>query len=856
MKKSIILLTAILFALSGFVLGADDFKVKESNFGDARIEYADGEVIVKFKSGITAETINRIYTELGASEIYTSPRAGFKRIAISSLSNVDEAVEQFRARADVEYAEPNYILRAFMTPNDPYYTYQWHMPKINAEPAWDLSTGTGIVVAIIDCGVAYENYGSFGLAPDLAGTNFVPGYDFVNNDTHPNDDNGHGTHVAGTVAQTTNNNLGVAGVAFNSSIMPIKVLDASGNGWLSDVADGIIWAADNGAQVINMSLGSSSSTSTLQNAVRYADGLGVTIVCAAGNSGNNVPQYPASYVECISVSATRYDDTRPSYSSFGSNIDICAPGGDTSVDQNGDGYVDGVLQQTFGTTYTDWGYWFYQGTSMASPHVAGVSAMLLAVDGSLTPQQVRSAMEGTAVDLGSAGWDQFYGFGLVDAYAAIQSLTPPTNPPVADFSGTPTSGQSPLTVQFTDLSTENPTSWNWDFGDGGISTAQNPSYEYISAGTFSVSLTAANAYGSDSEVKTGYITITAPSTDPPAANFSATPTSGQAPLTVQFTDLSTENPTSWNWDFGDGGISTAQNPSYEYISAGAYTVSLTAANAYGSDTKTKVGYINVTEASAWTVITYDDFEGGMGNYTDGGRDMTLYARGTYAHQGNNAADIQDNSGVSSSFYHTSGYDVSGYTELEVEFWFYAVSMEANEDFWVQYYDGSGWQTVATFAQGNDFQNNQFYNEVVAISSAQYNFPTDARLRFMCDASGNRDDVYIDEIEFRGSGVSGLSKPGNPASEILSVPGQFALQQNFPNPFNAQTTIRYNLEEASLVHIEIFNLLGQSIITLVAEYQPAGTHRVTWNAEDQSSGVYLYSLRAGQLVETKRMLLLK
>jgi len=856
MKNTIILLTAILFVLSLTAYGAEDFKVMQSNFSGDKLEYVPGEILVKFKSEISSDVINNLYSDFGATELETNQQIGFKRIAIPSMLSVEQAVSELNKRSEIEYAEPNYIVHAFMSPNDPYYSYQWHMPKINTGPAWDLATGTGVVVAIVDCGVAYENYGQFGQAPDLAGTNFVPGYDFINNDSHPNDDNGHGTHVAGTVAQTTNNNLGVTGVAFNCTIMPVKVLDSFGNGSLTTVANGVTWAADHGADVINMSLGASFSSSTLQNAVIYAYNLGVTIVCAAGNSGNSIPQYPASYTQCISVSATRYDNTRPSYSSYGSGVDICAPGGDTSVDQNGDGYVDGVLQQTFGSSYTSWGYYFYQGTSMASPHVAGVAALLLSYDPTLTPQQVRDAMQNTATDLGSSGWDQYYGWGLVNAYAALQSLAPQNNPPVANFSGTPTSGQAPLTVQFTDQSTNNPTSWSWTFGDGGTSSAQNPSHTYSSAGSYTVTLTATNAYGSDQNVKTNYITVTAPPTNPPVANFSGIPTIGTAPLAVQFTDQSSNNPTSWSWTFGDGGTSSAQNPSHTYSSAGSYTVSLTATNAYGSDTNTKTGYITVNAPGAWTVITYDDFETGMGNYRDGGSDMSLYTGGTYAHQGSNAADIQDNSGSRSSFYHQSTYDVSGYTDLEIDFWFYAVSMESNEDFWVQYYDGSTWRTIATYASGSSFQNNQFYHEIVAISNAQYNFPTNARLRFMCDASNNSDDVYIDEIEWRGGGVSGNSQPGEPDNELPVLPAQFSLAQNYPNPFNARTTIGYNLDEPSYVRVEVYNLLGQRVATLVDEYQSAGSYQVNWNAENEASGVYLYAIQAGQQLETKRMLLLK
>ncbi|MEW5995377.1 MAG: T9SS type A sorting domain-containing protein, partial [Candidatus Zixiibacteriota bacterium] len=276
-------------------------------------------------------------------------------------------------------------------------------------------------------------------------------------------------------------------------------------------------------------------------------------------------------------------------------------------------------------------------------------------------------------------------------------------------------------------------------------------------------------------------------------------------------------------------------------------------NAYGSDTETKVNYITVTEAPSWTVITYDDFEAGWGNYTDGGLDCSRYTSGTYAYQGLCAADIQDNSGVASSFYHTVGYNVTGYTELEVEFWFIAVSMETGENFWVQYYDGSTWQTVANYVSGTNFQNNVFYNTVVTISSSVYNFPTNAQLRFMCDASANLDDVYIDEIEFRGSGVSGASEPAN---NISLVPDQFSLSQNYPNPFNPTTEISFSLPTASNISLEIYNVLGQRVAVLADGAYSAGHHTVTWDASRHSSGVYFYRLSTEGFVQTRKMLLLK
>jgi len=602
----------------------------------------------------------------------------------------------------------------------------------------------------------------------------------------------------------------------------------------------------------------------------------------------------------------------------------------------------------------------------------------------------------------------------------ITVTTPPCDPPVANFSGSPTSGNYPLAVSFTDLSTNSPTSWSWTFGDGGTSTSQNPSHTYTSAGTFTVTLTATNSCGSDGETKTGYITVTEPSSDyatppystgfesgsfdsywftqssnsegrilittansprgtyhltmddntngslyaqneawlrlnlagksdvdlsfwwkefgdethtqdgvffsdnggstftkvyslangnttyqqinlsidelatanglsltgtfvvkfqqydnysiptdgmafddisvvsydvPPVADFSGDPTVGYAPLTVNFTDLSTNNPTSWSWTFGDGGTSAAQNPSHVYTDPGTYTVSLTASNAFGSDGETKTAYITVNDqgSATWVTITYDDFESGWGSYTDGGGDCARYTGGTYAWEGNAAIDIQDNSGVSSSFYHTTGYDVSGFTELEVDFYFVAVSMEYYEDFWVQYYDGSTWQTVASFARGVDFNNNTFYHAVVTIPSGSYNYPTNARLRFMCDASGNQDDVYIDNIEFRGFGTtSGFNElAGN-----TPLPNKITLEQNYPNPFNPVTSIEFSLPEASEVVIDVFNITGQKVETIANGYFEAGVHRINWDGGRVASGVYFYRMTTGQFTTTKKMVLLK
>jgi len=400
---------------------------KELNHAPSAIEYAPDEILVKFKSGVREDAINTMISEFGFS-VKSTLLSGTKLVAIPSGKTVDEMVRIYECLPEVEYAEPNYIAHAFMVPNDTYYSYQWHLDNdeyggINMESAWDISTGSGVVVAVIDTGVAYEYYNIYCQAPDLAGTTFVQGYDFVNNDTHPNDDEGHGTHVAGTIAQTTNNNYGVAGVAFDCSIMPVKVLNETGFGYYSWIADGIYYAANNSADIISMSLGGPTPSQTLESAVTYAYNEGVTIVAAAGNEyqEGNPPQYPAAYDEyVIAVGATRYNETRSYYSNTGNYLDLTAPGGDVAMDQNGDGYGDGVLQQTFFGEPCVFAYWFFQGTSMATPHVSGVAALLIA-NGVTGPDNVRDILESTAEDKGAPGWDEEYGWGVVDAYAALLS---------------------------------------------------------------------------------------------------------------------------------------------------------------------------------------------------------------------------------------------------------------------------------------------------------------------------------------------------------------------------------------------------------------------------------------------------
>jgi serine protease len=345
-----------------------------------------------------------------------------------------ELIAALQARPEVEVAEPDAYVYLHPTegfrvefdsthegyPNDPLYKHQWHLDQIRMPAAWKLADGDGVIVAVIDTGVAYENYGNggFHLVEDLDGVEFVAPYDFVNNNTHANDDHGHGTHVAGTIAQVTNNGKGVAGVARKVRIMPLKVLSARGSGSVAAIADAIRYAADNGAKVINMSLGGRFPSKVLKNAVKYAHDKGVVVVAAAGNDGRGKIGYPAANPGAIAVAATQYDEKTTFYSNWGKHLDIAAPGGNTRVDQNGDGMPDGVLQNTIAIgdpTTSD--YFGYMGTSMAAPHVAGVAALLVG-EGITDPKAVEKILKKTSRQPDGYS-EERYGAGLVDAEAAV-----------------------------------------------------------------------------------------------------------------------------------------------------------------------------------------------------------------------------------------------------------------------------------------------------------------------------------------------------------------------------------------------------------------------------------------------------
>jgi serine protease len=409
----------------------------------ARLRVVPGRVLVKTDGTQPSTSLASLAGRVGARAV--TPKAGgdFSILTLAPDVDVRAVARELAAQPGVVYAEPDAIAYLTYVPNDPDYSFQWNFKKLDMERTWDINRGgqSSLVVAVIDSGVAYLDSGMFREASDLVGTNFVAPRDFIWERDTPFDLQGHGTHVTGTIAQRTGNDEGVAGMAFNVSIMPIKAVSTEWDDELgspnfgseSIVAEAVRYAADNGAKVINMSFGFDEPVSAVRDAITYAIGKGAFIVAAAGNAGEegSPDAYPAAYASeiegLISVAALDFNLQRAPYSNSNPYVEIAAPGGDTTVDLNDDGYVDGVLQQTLDPdlvslgVFNEFGYFFFQGTSMAAPHVSGLGALLM-TQGVTDPKAVEAVIKRFATDIGPAGRDNDTGFGVINPRATIRGL--------------------------------------------------------------------------------------------------------------------------------------------------------------------------------------------------------------------------------------------------------------------------------------------------------------------------------------------------------------------------------------------------------------------------------------------------
>ncbi len=389
--------------------------------------FRPGGILVKFREGAPAANIQAALSQQGLHVEREIPHLGTKSVAVPPGQEL-VIVEDMRHNPSVEYAELDYLASATITPSDPYWDSQWAPAKIGAPAAWEMTTGSEeVIIAVLDTGVKIDhsdlmakiwtNPGEMpanGLDDDQNGkVDDVHGWHFYhhcsNSDCLPaedndlQDDNGHGTHVAGIAAAETDNGVGIAGISWGAQLMPVKVLDEYGDGWYSDVIAGIVYATDNGADIINLSLGGEENSVALQEAVDYSHAEGTLLIAATGNTSGSV-FYPAACDHVVGVGATDVDDVRPGFSNHGPEIDVAAPG--VSI-------------------YSTWprldGYWHKSGTSMAAPHVAGLAALIWSARPDLSNDRVAWVISETALDLGTPGWDEFYGWGRIDAHQALLS---------------------------------------------------------------------------------------------------------------------------------------------------------------------------------------------------------------------------------------------------------------------------------------------------------------------------------------------------------------------------------------------------------------------------------------------------
>lgn len=382
-----------------------DITVKNGEDNGNASHYHQNEVVVRFRTEPTADDLARIKLDITA---LTEKKLGYTYVFRSRVMEAEEMIRYFNNTWHVLYAEPHYL---YMTndvktsastgsgiiPNDALYSeYQWNLPVIETEKGWNVSKGSNnVLIGVLDTGVQLDH-------PDLKGK-LADGTNLVSSDAPPDDDVGHGTHVSGIIAAAVNNGEGVAGLTWYNKVLPVKVLDSSGAGSTYTVAEGVIWATDHGAKVINMSLGNYAEAAFLHDAIKYAYDHDVVLIAASGNDNTDRPGYPAAYPEVFAVASTNSDGTRSPFSNYGDYIDVAAPG------------------MSIASTYPGSQYAALSGTSMASPHVAALAGLIRSINPDLTNAEVMDIMRKTAKDLGNKGKDNYFGYGQIDIVRALQA---------------------------------------------------------------------------------------------------------------------------------------------------------------------------------------------------------------------------------------------------------------------------------------------------------------------------------------------------------------------------------------------------------------------------------------------------
>jgi thermitase len=540
------------------------------------VGYAKGRVLVAPRAGLSEKEFAKVLKSQNAKSKGRFTRTNTHVLELPAGADEVKAVQALKKDKRLKYAELDYVLMPAASVTDPSYSSSWALPKIGAPTAWDSAIGSGITVAILDTGVD-------GSHPDLK-ANLVPGWNMFDNNSNTSDVFGHGTKVAGTVAMVANNGAGSAGVAHGARIMPVRISKTDGTASISTIAQGINWAADNGAKVANVSY-AVASYSTVQSAANYMRSKGGVVVVSAGN--NNTLQTYAADDSMLNVAATDSSDAKASFSNFGNAIDLAAPGVSIYSTTNGGGYAN------------------VSGTSFSSPITAATVALMMSANGKLSPADVDKIIKSTALDLGSAGFDQYFGFGRIDAAKAVAAskststttTTTDTQAPtisIAKPTGGSVSGVVPVDVNYSDNvgvtraelyvngnrvaeDGTSPYAFSWDtagYGDGSYSLVAKA---YDAAGNMGSSSPVSVTLGNDttppvitSITPSSTLTVSVPKQ---TITASATDDKGVAKLSLSIDGKEVATTT---------GSSISYNWNTRKVSSGAHTVTVRAWDAAGN----------------------------------------------------------------------------------------------------------------------------------------------------------------------------------------------------------------------------------------------------------------------------------
>jgi thermitase len=512
---------------AGVMLAGSPPAFGQSPAGVAALEpqFLPGHILVAPKAGLSLAQFNAVLRGFGATAAGKLRGINVYVVALPAKASEQAVAHALSQHPNIKFAEPDALVHSDFVPNDPYYPNEWHEAKLGASTAWNVSTGSGVTVAILDSGIDSTH-------PDLAGQ-LVPGWNFYDNNSNTSDVYGHGTEVAGTVAAIGNNSIGVAGIAFGAKLMPVRVTDTNGWASISALASGLTWAADHGAKVANMSF-AVQSYSTILSAAQYFINKGGVVMNSAGNTGTLDTTTASSAL--VSVSATDSTDTVTSWSSYGPYVDVSAPGA-------------GIWTTTMGGGYSS-----VSGTSFSSPLTAGVAALMMAANPKLAPSQIVGMLESTAVDLGAAGYDYYYGYGRINAAAAVaaaaQGAASDTTPPTVSIAS-PTGGTVTGNVSVSVAASDNVGVTHVDLLVNGALLASDTTAPYLFswnssalAGT-SVSLTARAYDAAGNSASSQTVTVTVASavtadTTPPTVSI-ASPTGGTVSSVVAVSVNASDN---------------------------------------------------------------------------------------------------------------------------------------------------------------------------------------------------------------------------------------------------------------------------------------------------------------------------